>query len=128
MSKVSIQALHSRPAGAPLPRASGAGQSQPGTALESPAPHRPVPIRGIKPPLVDAASRAVAAVLMGMVRLYQITLSPYIGGQCRFHPTCSNYALDALANHGPLRGSWLALKRLLKCHPFHPGGFDPAPR
>ena len=66
-------------------------------------------------------------VLIGIVRFYQITLSPYLGGQCRFHPSCSNYALDALAHHGPLGGSWLALKRLLKCHPFHPGGFDPAP-
>ena len=64
---------------------------------------------------------------MGLVRLYQITLGPYLGGQCRFHPTCSHYALDALENQGPLKGSWLALTRLLKCHPLHPGGFDPAP-
>ena len=71
--------------------------------------------------------KTMIRVLMGIVRLYQITLSSYLGRQCRFHPTCSNYALDALGNHGPLRGSWLALKRLLKCHPFHPGGFDPAP-
>ena len=67
-------------------------------------------------------------LLMGAVRLYQIILSPFFGGQCRFHPTCSTYALHALESHGPLRGTGLALKRLLKCHPFHPGGFDPPPQ
>ncbi len=66
--------------------------------------------------------------LMGLVRLYQLTLSPFVGGQCRFYPTCSNYALQALESHGVLRGSWLALKRLLKCHPFHPGGVDLPPK
>ncbi len=80
-------------------------------------------------PLSDLASKAMTAFLTGAVRLYQLTLRPYIGGQCRFHPTCSDYALEVLENHGPLRGSWWALKRLLKCHPFHPGGFDqPPPR
>ena len=66
-------------------------------------------------------------LLMGAVRLYQITLSPFLGGQCRFHPTCSTYALQALESHGPFKGAGLAIKRLLKCHPFHPGGFDPPP-
>ncbi len=62
-----------------------------------------------------------------LIRLYQLTLSPFIGNQCRFHPTCSNYALEAMDRWGAVRGSWLALKRLGRCHPFHAGGFDPVP-
>lgn len=68
--------------------------------------------------------RFVATLL---IRLYQWTLSPYLGRACRFYPTCSNYALEAIELHGTLRGSWLAARRLCKCHPFHPGGFDPPP-
>jgi putative membrane protein insertion efficiency factor len=68
--------------------------------------------------------RFVAAFL---IRLYQWTLSPWLGGGCRFYPTCSNYALEAIDIHGAARGSWLTLRRLCKCHPFHPGGFDPPP-
>ena len=63
----------------------------------------------------------------GLVRLYQVLLSPFIGNQCRFHPSCSNYALDAIEQHGALRGCWLAVRRIGRCHPFHPGGFDPVP-
>ena len=62
-----------------------------------------------------------------LIRLYQWTLSPWLGGACRFYPSCSNYALEAVEIHGAVRGSWLALRRLCKCHPFHPGGFDPPP-
>ena len=68
-----------------------------------------------------------SAVVRCLIRGYQLTLSPLIGNQCRFHPTCSNYALLAVAQHGALRGSGLALRRLLRCHPFHAGGFDPVP-
>ena len=60
------------------------------------------------------------------VYAYQYTLGPLLGGQCRFHPTCSQYALDALARYGFWRGSGKALVRIAKCHPFHPGGYDPA--
>ena len=67
------------------------------------------------------------AAARGLVRLYQILLSPFIGNQCRFHPSCSNYALEAIEQHGALRGCWLAVCRLGRCHPFHPGGFDPVP-
>lgn len=67
------------------------------------------------------------ATAKGCIRAYQLTLSPFIGHQCRFHPTCSNYALAALDSCGPLQGAWLILLRLAKCHPFHPGGFDPPP-
>jgi putative membrane protein insertion efficiency factor len=66
--------------------------------------------------------------LIALVRLYQVTLSPFLGGFCRFQPTCSAYAIDALRQHGALRGSWLAARRLLRCHPFGGHGYDPVPR
>jgi len=62
-----------------------------------------------------------------LIRLYQWTLSPWLGGACRFYPTCSSYALEAIELHGTARGAWLTVRRLCKCHPFHPGGFDPPP-
>lgn len=66
-------------------------------------------------------------VALGAIRLYQLLLSPLIGNQCRFHPSCSNYAMEAIDRHGVLKGTWLAARRLGRCHPFHPGGFDPVP-
>lgn len=62
-----------------------------------------------------------------LIRVYQWTLSPLLGPRCRFHPSCSNYALEAITRFGMLRGLWLALKRLGRCHPWHPVGFDPVP-
>ena len=62
-----------------------------------------------------------------LIRLYQITLSPYMGRQCRYTPTCSNYALEALRKHGLLRGGWLAFKRILRCAPWGGSGYDPVP-
>lgn len=64
---------------------------------------------------------------LALIRLYQLTLSPFIGQQCRFHPSCSHYAAEAIGRYGVLRGGWLATRRLGRCHPFHPGGFDPVP-
>ncbi len=61
------------------------------------------------------------------IRCYQIFLSPVLGGNCRFSPTCSVYTCEAIGKHGLLKGLFLAARRLLKCHPFHPGGFDPIP-
>jgi putative membrane protein insertion efficiency factor len=68
-----------------------------------------------------------AQALRGAVIAYQWTLRPFIGAQCRFHPSCSHYALEALATHGALRGAWLSGRRILRCNPWHPGGFDPVP-
>jgi len=62
-----------------------------------------------------------------MIRSYQLLISPILAGSCRFEPTCSSYALDALEHHGPFKGSWLALKRLLRCQPFGGHGYDPVP-
>jgi hypothetical protein len=61
------------------------------------------------------------------VRAYQLLLSPFAGGACRFHPSCSHYAIDALQTHGVLRGLWLAAKRVSRCHPLGSAGFDPVP-
>lgn len=68
--------------------------------------------------------RRIAALL---IRLYQWTVSPLLGTTCRFHPSCSNYALQAIERFGLLRGAWLTVRRLGRCHPWHPGGFDPVP-
>ena len=69
----------------------------------------------------------LSAIMIGLIRLYQVTLSPYIGRACRYTPTCSNYALEALQKHGLLRGSWLAVKRILRCAPWGGSGYDPVP-
>ncbi len=62
-----------------------------------------------------------------VIRFYQRFISPLLGSNCRFYPTCSQYALEAIEKYGFFKGSWLALKRILRCHPFHPGGYDPVP-
>ncbi len=67
------------------------------------------------------------AVLIALIRAYQWFISPLLGPHCRFYPSCSQYAREALERHGALRGSGLALRRLLRCHPWHPGGVDPVP-
>lgn len=68
--------------------------------------------------------RRVLVVLIGG---YRYLISPMLGNHCRYHPTCSAYAQEAIEIHGAGRGSWMALRRLLRCHPFHAGGFDPVP-
>jgi putative membrane protein insertion efficiency factor len=69
----------------------------------------------------------IARLLAGLIRVYQCTLAAVVGGHCRFQPTCSQYAIEALQAHGLVRGLWLALKRVVKCHPWHEGGSDPVP-
>ena len=66
-------------------------------------------------------------LLAGLIRPYQIVLSALLTPSCRFHPSCSQYALEAVTRHGALKGGWLAARRLARCHPFHPGGYDPVP-
>lgn len=66
-------------------------------------------------------------MILVMIRGYQKWLSPLLGSNCRFHPSCSNYAITAIERFGVIKGSWLATKRLLKCHPLHAGGEDPVP-
>ena len=70
---------------------------------------------------------AMRHVLMGIIRIYQLAVSPLFGPRCRFYPSCSCYAHTAIERHGALRGSWLGAKRLLRCHPFSEGGYDPVP-
>ncbi len=67
------------------------------------------------------------ATFVTLINLYQYLLSPWVGSHCRFYPTCSEYAKSAIETRGVLRGSWLAGRRLLRCHPWHPGGTDPVP-
>ena len=66
-------------------------------------------------------------VLIGLLRAYRLLISPLYGQVCRFHPSCSAYALDAVTMHGTLRGSWLAVRRIGRCHPWAAGGYDPVP-
>jgi len=82
---------------------------------------------GDSAPALNPPSRFAASLLIFAVRGYQVVLSPFLGGACRFHPSCSHYAGEAIARHGALRGAGLALRRLLRCRPFSSGGYDPVP-
>lgn len=66
-------------------------------------------------------------LILGLIRIYQLTLSPLLGSNCRFEPTCSAYATEAIKKFGVLKGGYLSFRRLIKCHPFHKGGYDPVP-
>ena len=80
-----------------------------------------------EPTVLAAPPSFGARALMFGVRVYQVALSPVFGGQCRYYPSCSAYALEALERHGAWRGAWLAVRRIGRCHPFRPGGYDPVP-
>lgn len=69
--------------------------------------------------------RVIEKILIIMVRVYQVCLSPFLSPCCRFYPTCSEYTITAIKKYGPLKGVFSGLKRLLRCHPLHPGGYDP---
>ena len=66
-------------------------------------------------------------ILILFIQAYQAVLSPFLGGACRFEPSCSRYGIQALRKHGAVRGSWLTLRRLLRCRPYGPSGYDPVP-
>jgi putative membrane protein insertion efficiency factor len=77
--------------------------------------------------LAQARPSAAARVLMALITGYRRFVSPLLAPRCRFAPSCSAYALEAVREHGALRGTWLAVRRIGRCHPFNPGGFDPVP-
>jgi len=87
------------------------------------APAEPSPVFAELPPAIRAARWTATAA----VRVYQLFLSPLFPASCRYTPTCSAYAVEAIERHGVVRGSWLAAKRIARCHPFRPGGHDPVP-
>lgn len=72
-------------------------------------------------------SRAVAWLLVLLIDAYRLVVSPLLGPTCRFEPSCSRFAAEAISRHGAARGTWLAVHRVLRCHPLHPGGLDPVP-
>jgi putative membrane protein insertion efficiency factor len=69
----------------------------------------------------------VQKILIAIIRGYRYLVSPWLGNHCRFHPSCSHYAAESIENHGVARGLWLSMRRVLRCHPWHPGGYDPVP-
>lgn len=95
---------------------------QGGLIRDGRTPHAPLVSRPL-----SRAARLANTPFLTLIALYRVTLSPIVGGQCRFHPTCSRYAQDAYRLHGPVRGSSLTLRRILRCHPLNPGGYDPVP-
>ena len=66
-------------------------------------------------------------LMIGVIRAYQLVISPALPPSCRFYPSCSEYALQAIAKYGAMKGMWLGVRRIARCHPFHPGGYDPVP-
>ena len=75
----------------------------------------------------SVSARLLAKPLIWVVKFYQLAISPWLGGNCRYQPTCSSYAIEALETHGVRRGSWLAVRRMSRCHPWGGSGYDPVP-
>ncbi|GAA4569476.1 membrane protein insertion efficiency factor YidD [Planotetraspora kaengkrachanensis] len=92
--------------------------------VEQPIPESGIAVTGTEP---EGAPGPVARVLLVPIRFYRAFISPMLGPRCRFEPSCSAYGLEAITVHGALRGIWLTVRRIGRCHPFHPGGFDPVP-
>lgn len=78
--------------------------------------------------LIHYIDKALSALLIGLIQAYRYCISPLLGARCRFSPTCSQYARQSVEIYGAFKGSWLALVRILKCHPLHSGGYDPVPK
>ena len=66
-------------------------------------------------------------LLVALLRTYQYAISPFLGRRCRYYPSCSEYAVEAVEKYGAIKGGWLGVKRVCRCHPWHPGGYDPVP-
>lgn len=77
--------------------------------------------------IITKLKHYLGRAVIGLIQLYRLVLGPWLGRQCRFHPSCSVYAQTAVERFGPFKGSYLALRRLGRCHPFHAGGYDPVP-
>lgn len=76
---------------------------------------------------MSVLSTVVREILILLIGGYRVAISPFLGPACRFEPSCSSFAMEAVSKHGALRGGWLAMRRVLRCHPLHPGGLDPVP-
>ena len=76
---------------------------------------------------MPAIHKVPAAILTTLIRGYRLLVSPFLGANCRFYPSCSAYGLEAVQTHGAAKGGWLTVKRICRCHPWHPGGYDPVP-
>jgi hypothetical protein len=103
--------------------------SLPGNRLEAWTPRRLETISGLVSisSMQNQNNGMINNLLLLLIKIYQVSISPVLGPACRFVPTCSEYAYQAICAHGTLRGGLLAIKRILRCHPFNPGGFDPVP-
>lgn len=77
--------------------------------------------------IIQIINKGIGAVMIFLIKVYQLTLSPLIGRQCRYTPTCSHYGIEAIRKHGPWRGGWLTFKRILSCNPWGGSGYDPVP-
>jgi putative membrane protein insertion efficiency factor len=77
--------------------------------------------------ILDLPGWLIRQFLLAIIHVYRYAISPFLGPRCRFHPSCSAYAAESLTRYGLLKGLWLTTKRILRCHPFHPGGHDPVP-
>jgi uncharacterized protein len=77
---------------------------------------------------MEKIGKSMRFIPISVIKFYQQLISPLLGPHCRFHPSCSQYAVEAMTEHGTLSGLWLSVKRIVKCHPMHEGGFDPVPK